>query len=370
MQKDYIEILKECINTKQLAIVKGSYIDEFETQAAELFGNKYGVSTCNGTSALYLSLFCTSRTRPEKSEVIVPAYGFHGTVSAICAYGLKPVFCDVDPETFAIDFDKCEQLINENTLAVMVLQPWGNIADLDKMSKLKNKYSNVYFISDSSHAHGATWNDKLIGSYFDINCASFGMGKLVSGGELGALTTDNIEFRELGVIFSHTNRVPKDLLTEKYKEIDNAVGIKFRPHLFGLLLGLEDLKTYKSRKEVLDANIYDLQNFLLKNSEIKFVTEYSKTKRSFWKLVFILPDSTDIESLIANLASDNISAEKHNYRVILPENSIFTKFYGIKVTNSYPNANKIVKQNILQIPFQFLTDKGNIEKLKIALSKI
>lgn len=319
MTKDYIEILKECINTKQLSIVKGSYIDEFETKAAELFGHKYGVSTFNGTSALYLSLFCTSHTQKEKTEVIVPAYGFHGTVSAICAYGLKPIFCDVDPDTFAIDFNKCEQLINENTLAVMVLQPWGNIADLDKMSRLKNKYSNVYFISDSSHAHGAKWNDKPIGSYFDLNCASFGMGKLVSGGELGVMTTDNLEFRDLGLLFSHTNRVPKDLLAESYKDIDNAVGIKFRPHLFGLLLGLEDLKTYSDRKVALDKNISDLQCHLAKNSNIKFSTEYSKAKRSYWKLVLIMPDTTDIDRLILDLTNEGINVEKHNYRITLPK---------------------------------------------------
>ena len=112
----YILQIDKSIKEGQLSLVKGGYMEEFENEAAKMFGNKYGVSTCNGTSALYLSLFCLS-LNSNKKEVIIPNYGFHVSVSVICSMGLKPVFCDVDVDTYTIDFDKCQELINRNTLS-------------------------------------------------------------------------------------------------------------------------------------------------------------------------------------------------------------------------------------------------------------
>ena len=102
---NYIEELRRNINENHLTDVKGEIMENFETKGAALFGNKYGVSTCNGTSALYLALFCAS-LQSKKNEVILPAYGFHAMVSVVCAFGLKSVFSDVDPETYTMDFKK------------------------------------------------------------------------------------------------------------------------------------------------------------------------------------------------------------------------------------------------------------------------
>lgn len=354
MDKNYIDVMQQAIADNQLAIVSGGYMEEFEVKAAELFGNKYAVSTCNGTSALYLSLFCI-KDDSERNEVIVPAYCFHGTVSAICAFGLKPIFCDIDPDTLAIDFDKCESLINDKTLAIMVLHPWGNIADLDKMSALR-KY-NLYFLSDSSHAHGATWDGQPIGKFFDINCASFGMGKLISGGELGVLTTDNPEFRDRALLFSHTNRVPKALSSEKYQNISNAVGIKFRPHFFALLLALENFKTYRAESRNIEDGAKRLMQELSSSPQIKFASSLAKAKRAYWKPIVILPDSTDSQKIVNALAQEGTKLEDHNYKVLLPDDSIFTEFHNIKSTNEYPNADSVIKKRILHIPGSCLANE-------------
>src|SRR3989344_5628959 len=167
LDNHYLLQINKCIKTNQLTLVKGSFMEEFEHEAAKMLGNKFGVSTCNGTASLYLALFCLSLEN-QKKEVIVPVYGFHAMVSVICVLGLKPVFCDVDPNTYTIDFNQCEKLINKKTLAVMVLHPWGNPADLDKMVRLKKKNPGIFFISDSSHAQEALWNNKPIGKFFDI----------------------------------------------------------------------------------------------------------------------------------------------------------------------------------------------------------
>lgn len=360
MSSKYIKQIDTCIREGWLSTVSGGYMEEFEKEAANLFGNKYGVSTCNGTSSLYLSLFCLS-LESGKKEVIIPAYGFHVSISVICSIGMKPVFCDVDPKTFAIDFDKCEKLINKNTLAVMVLQPWGNIADLEKMSRLRKKY-DIFFVSDSSHAHESEWDGKSIGKYFDINCASFGLGKIISGGELGVLTTDNPIFRDRALLFAHTNRVPKDLIASDYKNISNNVGIKFRPHLFALLLALDDLKNNVGKRKRIRKNILRFQKEMLAcNQNIFFQETYIKSKRSFHMPIIGLPSKADREKIVKKINKLGFHAQLHNYRNSLSKDSILNEFYGIKVRKTYKKTKDIIGKNIIQL---YASDFANWSKIK------
>ena len=277
---------------------------------------------------------------------------------------MKPVFCDVDPKTFTIDFDQCEKLINKNTLAVMVLQPWGNIANLDKMYRIREKY-DVFFVSDSSHAHESEWNDKPIGRYFDINCASFGLGKIISGGELGVLTTDNPTFRDRALLFAHTNRVPKDLITDEYRDISNNVGIKFRPHLFALLLALNDLKNNVEKRGRIRKNILRFQKAMLSvsNREIFFQETYSKSMRSFHMPIIGLPPRVDREKIVNKLNKLGFHAQLHNYRNSLSKDSILNDFYGIKVRKTYKKTEDIVGKNIIQLYSSDFVDWRKVKSL-------
>lgn len=359
----YLKQINQCVEDKWFSTVRGGYMEEFENEAAKLFGNKFGVSTCNGTSALYLALFCLSLEN-DKKEVIIPVYGFHVSVSVICSLGMKPVFCDVDLETYTLDFDKCEKLINDNTLAVMVLQPWGNIANLDKMTKLKKSY-DIFFISDSSHAHEAIWDGKPIGKYFDINCASFGLGKLISGGELGVLTTDNPVFRDRSLLFSHTNRVPGDLITDEYKHINNNVGIKFRPHLFALLLALDDLINNKSRRLTIKTNILNFQEEIMSSTnQITFQRVYNKSGRVFHMPAIELNAKIDSKKLIVDLNRHGFHAQEHNYKTILSKISILTDFYSIRVEENFENSEIIVRKNIVQLYASDFINSKKISELK------
>src|SRR5437660_7407834 len=77
---NYLQEIRTFIKHNQLTIVQDGYMEEFENEAAKIFGNTFGISTCNGTSSLYLALFCLSLEN-NKKEIIVPAYGFHAMTS-------------------------------------------------------------------------------------------------------------------------------------------------------------------------------------------------------------------------------------------------------------------------------------------------
>ena len=91
-------------------------------------------------------------------------------------------------------------------------------------------------ISDSSHAHGALWNGRPLGSHYDFVCTSFGKGKLISGGELGVATTNDDRYRDRMLLYGSVNRVPQALITPEYKHMHNSVGVKYRPHPFAMTL--------------------------------------------------------------------------------------------------------------------------------------
>lgn len=360
----YISAIAEAIEKNSISLVAGGYMDEFEEVSAKMFGNKYGVSTCNGTSSLFLSLFC-AKLGSEKKEVILPAYGFHALISVVCSSGLIPVFCDVDKDTFTMDFSKCKNLISKDTLAVIVLHPWGNLANLDELKEISENNNDVCFISDSSHSHEALWKNKPFGKYFDINCASFGLGKLISGGELGILTTDNPVFRDRALLFSHTNRVPWDYLTENYKNIDNIIGIKFRPHLFALLLALRDIHSNKENREKIRKNVENFQKELMSiTDKVRFQESYKEAARVFYMPLLRFKSSWRLEPLFEKLKTNNIAYDKHKFDVILPRNTITTNFYNLKIKGNFPNSERITQEQIIHIHSSEFLDKRKIEILK------
>jgi dTDP-4-amino-4,6-dideoxygalactose transaminase len=240
---------------------------------------------------------------------------------------------------------------------------------MEELSRLKDDYE-IFLISDSSHAHEAEWDGKRIGTFFDINFASFGMGKLISGGELGIATTDNSLLRDRMILFGHTNRTPKDLITESYITINNAVGVKLRPHLFALLLALADYKeNIEQRRKIVSAVTQFKQNISDQTDKIKFVDSYEKTRRVYWKPLIIFENEVNIEELIETLLKKNIGAEKHNYRVPLDKNTIFTEFYKIRSESTFPITSSFASRSIIQIASKDFLDEKKTKTLTDTILK-
>lgn len=356
-----LNLIHSFVEKGEFSIVKGGILEEFENKGALFFGNKYGVSTCNGTSAIYLSLFALNIQKND--EIIIPVYAFHGIATAICCFGAKPVFCDIDSETLTIDTKKIRKLINKNTKAIMVLQAWGNIANIDELLEIKKEY-NLKLISDSSHAHGALWDKQPLGKYFDIIVASFGKGKLISGGELGILTTDNIEFYERSLLFSHVNRVPDCLTIEKYKNIDNAVGIKFRPHAFAVFLALLQMQKFPDYLIKIKNNIRLFESSLENSEVFNIIKSYEKAERVYWKFPIKIKKNK-YQEIVSTLKQNNIVFENNNYKKLLNENTIYTDFYNINTDGNYQNAISIKDSMIQLSEFLFYDDNNMKEFIKI-----
>ena len=169
-------------------------VKEFEQAFAAFQGSKYGITAANGTVTLETALLAAGVGPGD--EVIVPPISFVATATAVLRVGAVPVFVDVDPSTINIDPSKVAEVVNENTRAIIPVHFAGHPADMDAIMSIAERH-DLKVIEDCAHAHGATWNDKPVGSFGDFGSFSFQASKNLTAGEGGFLTVNDDELAEL-----------------------------------------------------------------------------------------------------------------------------------------------------------------------------
>ena len=172
----------------------GSYIlgpntKAFEQEMADFYGCKYTVGLNSGTDALHLALRALNIGKGD--EVITVAFTFVATTEAIGIVGAKPVFVDIDENTFNMDASKLEAAITPKTKAIIPVHLYGQPCDMETIMKIAKKY-NLYVIEDCCQAIGATFNGKPVGSFGDIGCFSFFPTKNIGAfGDGGMVVTNS-----------------------------------------------------------------------------------------------------------------------------------------------------------------------------------
>jgi dTDP-4-amino-4,6-dideoxygalactose transaminase len=172
--------------------VLGSAVLAFEQSFAPYCQAQHAVGVSNGTSALHLALLSAGVGRGD--EVITTPFTFIASVSAIDYTGARPVFVDIDPDSFTIDPAKIEAAITPRTKAILPVHLYGRTADMDPILEIARRH-NLVVIEDAAQAHGAEYKGRRAGSMGDMGCFSFYPGKnLGAYGEGGAVTTNNAEY--------------------------------------------------------------------------------------------------------------------------------------------------------------------------------
>ncbi len=204
LKRQYDKIGKE-IEKEVVAVLRsGSYIlgnhnKELEKELSEYIGVKHAVALNSGTDALHLALRALDIGAGD--EVISVAFTFVATTEAIGIVGAKPVFVDIDPDTFNIDVEKIENAITPKTKAIIPVHLYGQPCNMDVIMDIAKKH-NLYVIEDCCQAIGAKYKDKMVGSFGDVGCFSFFPTKnLGAMGDGGLLTTNSqaIKDRVIGL---------------------------------------------------------------------------------------------------------------------------------------------------------------------------
>lgn len=176
--------------------VLGSAVSQFEDDWAEYCGSAGCVGVSSGLSALDLILRALSIGPGD--EVIVPAFTFIGSCLPIVHVGATPVAVDVRLDTACIDPEAIERAISARTRAIIVVHLFGNVADISSIQNIAKKYG-LKVVEDAAQAHGASYEDKKIGSceYSDATAWSFYPGKNLGAlGDAGAVTSNDNELLE------------------------------------------------------------------------------------------------------------------------------------------------------------------------------
>ncbi len=169
--------------------VLGPQGEALEREIAEASGARYGVGVASGTEALELGLHACGVKAGD--EVIVPAFTFIATGSAVSALGARPVFADIEPATFNLDPDQLEALITPRTRAIVAVHLFGLAADMDPILAVAEKHG-IPVIEDNAQSFGATYHGRKTGSMGRLGCLSFYPSKnLGAYGDAGMIVTSD-----------------------------------------------------------------------------------------------------------------------------------------------------------------------------------
>ena len=171
----------------------GPYAERFEHAAARVAGVEHGVAVSSGTAALHLIVKALGIGPGD--DVLVPSFTFAASVNAFVFEGARPVFADIDSDTYNLDAADLEQRITERTKAVMVVDVFGHPAQWDEIEKLAQRH-DLLLIDDSCEAIGASYRGRSAGSFGGAGAFAFYANKQMTTGEGGMIVTDDAELAE------------------------------------------------------------------------------------------------------------------------------------------------------------------------------
>ncbi len=223
---------------KSGALRQGKHCDSFEQEFAEYCGAKYGVTCSNGSATLHLIY---TAILSQGDEVLVPSFTFIATASMVSAAGGKPIFCDIDPESWNIDLEDAASKITEKTKAISPVHLFGNSCDVDAIVEFAEKH-NLEIIWDNAHAHGTEYKGTNVGKFGDYSSYSFYPSKNMFVGEGGIILTNNEEhYTKLKFMRSHGQ-------TGKY--LHTLDGFNYRMTDVEAAIGREQLKRFDDMQKI------------------------------------------------------------------------------------------------------------------------
>jgi len=227
--EEEIDAVSVVIRSGMLA--QGPKVEKFEHAFSRYCDSTHGVAVSSGTAALHAALLALG-IKPG-DDVIVPAFTFFATASSICMCGARPVFADVEEDTFNLSMDSLEEQLSQRTRAVIGVHLFGQPFAVRPVAEICGE-RGIHFIEDAAQAHGAIYHGKKVGSFGAAGCFSFYPTKNMTTGEGGMVTTHDPDLAvTIRRFINHGQR-------EKY--LHTCIGYNFRMTDIGAAIGLAQLE--------------------------------------------------------------------------------------------------------------------------------
>ena len=202
-EDDVLEVSKTLISDY---LTCGPKITELEKKLCDYTGAKFSVAVSNGTAALHCA--CIAAGIGPGDEVITTSLTFAASANCVLYCGGTVVFADVNPKTYNIDPDSIEKKITPRTKAIIAVDFTGQAVEVEKIRAICDKH-HLVFIEDAAHSIATKYKDKYIGNVADITTFSFHPVKTITGGEGGAVLTNNEELYKK-IVLAHTHGITHD----------------------------------------------------------------------------------------------------------------------------------------------------------------
>ena len=358
-----INAVLKVLKNDSLSLVDGKNVKILEKKVSSLFGKKYGLMVNSGSSANLLAI--ASLNFKKNSEIITPNLTFSTTVAPIYQLGLIPHFIGVEENKFLANPSHIEKCINKKTVAIMIPNLLGNIADWKKIHSIAKKHK-LKVIEDSADTIGYTINKKNAGKYSDITTNSFYASHIINGAGTGGIVCFN-DFklyqrakllRGWGRSSAHFNESEsiKDRFNVKISGFDydakyifSDLGYNFLPSEISATFAIEQIKKLKNNINIRNKNFDYLKNFFGDYDDLFNLPEQYKNVKTPW-LAFPLVIK---ENKYFNRKEMQIFFEKNNIqtRTIFTGNILKQPVMKNKTYKKHPQcdaiANNVMKNGIL-----------------------
>lgn len=314
-------------------IAQGPKVEEFEKKFAQWVGVKHGIAVNSGTAALHVALLSCGVGKGD--EVITTPFTFIASGNAIIYTGATPIFADINLDTYTINIDSIEGLITDKTKAILPVHLYGQSAEMDKINELAEKYGLIV-IEDAAQAHGATYNDKTVGSMGDMACFSFYPTKNMTTSEGGMITTDDDDLADMARIFrAHGASV-------RYHH--DEIGYNYRMTDISAAIGLAQMDRIDLFNEKRQKNANYLNEGLKEIDGIKTPYCLEKSKHVYHQYT-ILVEKGDRDDWITIINDEGVGTGVH-YPIPLYNQPVYK---SLGFDGECPNA-ELAADNVISLP--------------------
>ncbi len=277
-----VKVMRTGILTSGLGA--GPAVTQFEKGFAQFAGAKHAIAVNTGTAALHAAVVAAGVKAGD--EVILPSFTFVATAEAVVLAGAKPVFADIDAETYNLSPDAVEAAVTKNTKAVLPVDLYGLSADMKPIREIADKHG-LAVVEDAAQAHGLSYKGKSPGAFADAACWSLYASKNMTTGEGGVVTTNDDKVAEVTrMVRTHG---------EKAKYASEMLGCNYRMSEIQAAIGvvqLEKLPQFVAKRR---ANAQRLTEILSKSQRLCLPKEPQGGAHSWYLYTARLHDAADGE---------------------------------------------------------------------------
>lgn len=354
-EKKYVQ---DCLDTGWISSA-GKYVKEFEESFARYCGCKYAVAVTSGTAALHIAL--TALDIKKGDEVLIPSFTMIACAFAVCYTGAKPVFVDVDRDTWNIDFSKIESKITSRTKAIMPVHIFGNPCNMKEIKKIALKYK-LHIVEDCAEAHGAEYHGKKTGSFSSISAFSFFANKNLTTGEGGMVVTNSKAYYEKCRYFRNMCYSLNKPRTYEHDDI----GFNYRMTNLQAAVGLAQTEKADYYRNLRIKNNKLYKKYLSGIEGISFQKDEKHSLNVCWMNAVLIDEKKygrTKNDLVKYLKENNIDT-RHLFAGMHKQKSL--KKYGCNMRGKYENT------DILTFSGLYLPSSANLkeEEIKYICGKI